>query len=134
MSYDPNIWSGSGRLTKDIELSYTPGGLAIGKFCIANNVYRKGSGDKNVKTSFINVKILGQGAEKLAQYLTKGKPIHVTGEFVQDTWERDGQRHERWFVDNAKVYLLPDGSRNSGGNSGYGGGSQGGGFEDDVPF
>ena len=62
-----------GRLTRDMELKYTSGGMAIGKFSLAVNRKKK-SGEQWVdEASFFDVTCFGRTAENLAQYMTKGK-------------------------------------------------------------
>lgn len=81
----------SGRLTADAELMYAKSGTSILKFTIANEC---GFG-KFQRTEFI--KCFKFNAEKLAQYLTKGKAIICSNcEFKLQTWEdQDGQKRSK---------------------------------------
>lgn len=100
-----------GRLTRDAELKYTPGGLAISSFSIAVNRRRK-NGDQWVdEVSYFDINLYGKPAESLKQYLTKGKQVAVDGELRQDRWEKDGQNHSRIYIAANNVQLL-------GGNTG----------------
>ena len=110
-----------GRLTRDAELKYTPGGLAISSFSIAVNRRRK-NGDQWVdEVSYFDINLYGKPAESLKQYLTKGKQIAVDGELRQDRWEKDGQNHSRIVIVANNVQLL-------GGNTGSGNYSNAGGY------
>ena len=76
-----------GRLTRDAELKYTPGGLAISSFSIAVNRRRK-NGDQWIdEVSYFDINLYGKAAESLKQYLLKGKQVAVDGELRQDRWE-----------------------------------------------
>ena len=110
-----------GRLTRDAELKYTPGGLAISSFSIAVNRRRK-NGDQWVdEVSYFDINLYGKPAESLKQYLTKGKQVAVDGELRQDRWEKDGQNHSRIYIAANNVQLL-------GGNTGSSNYSTAGGF------
>ena len=111
-----------GRLTRDADLKYTAGGMAVSNFSIAVN-RRKKSGDQWVdEVSFFDVNFFGKAAETLKQYLLKGKQVGICGELRQDRWEKDGQTHSRVYIVANDLQLL---GGNSGGN-GNGGGSYGG--------
>ena len=95
-----------GRLTKDIVLKYSSGGMAIGSFSIAVNRRRK-NGDQWVEeASFFDVSLFGKSAEGLAQYLLKGKQVAVEGELRQDRWEQDGQNRSKVYISASNVQLL----------------------------
>ncbi len=142
-----------GRLTRDSELKYTSGGMAICNFAIAVNRRRK-TGDQWVdEASFFDITLFGKTAESLNQYLVKGKQIAVEGELRQDRWEQDGQPRSKVVIAASNVQLL-GGSTGGGGNSGgysqgqakqqsyqprsdappdtFGGGDSD--FPDDIPF
>jgi len=102
MSYDINTCTLIGRLTRDIELRKTQSGLAVGKISIANNT----TGDKE-KVSFFDCYLFGDFAENMAQYLTKGKAVAITGRLVQDRWtNNEGQARSRIKIIIDKLSLL----------------------------
>ena len=76
---DINVFVVSGRLTKDIELSYTEGGTAIGKFSIASNSAKKKGEKWEEEVTYFNCVLWDKRAEKLAEYMTKGLPVTVQG-------------------------------------------------------
>lgn len=114
---DINRVSLIGRLTRDAELKYTQGGLAISNFSIAVN-RRSKSGDEWVEVvSYFDINLYGKPAESLKQYLTKGKQIAVDGELRQDRWEKDGQNHSRVVIVANNVQLLGGNSENKSNSS-----------------
>lgn len=112
-----------GRLTRDIEITRTNSGAAIGNASIAVSRSRKQNGQWTDETSFFDVKIFGKTAESLSPYLTKGRQIAVEGYLKQERWQKDGQNFSRVTVGAENVELL-GGNSESGGpqsqNSGYG--------------
>ncbi len=77
-----------GRLVKDIEIITTKNDKIIGKFTLAVN--RKFKKDE---TDFINCIAFGKTAEIMAQYLSKGSQIAVTGSIQTGSYEaQDGSR------------------------------------------
>jgi len=129
-----------GRLTKDAELRYTSGGLAISKFSIACNSRAK-KGDQWIdEASFFEVSVFGKSAETLNQYLTKGKQIAVQGRMKQERWEKDGQNHSKIVINADSVQLL-GGDKNTQGSGSDARNSpsrapesDSDGFESDLPF
>jgi len=106
MSQDLNHVLLIGRLTRDMEMKYTNGGMAIGNFSLAVNKRRK-QGDEWVdECSFFDVKIFGKTAESLNQYLVKGKQVAVEGELHQNRWEKDGKTMSKVEVNANNVQLL----------------------------
>lgn len=76
-----------GNLTRDPEGKNLPDGTAVASFSLAVN--RKYKDKESV--AFIDCAAFGKTAENIVRFFAKGKPIHVTGELVQETWEaKDG--------------------------------------------
>ena len=123
-----------GRLTRDCELKYTSGGMAIGSMALAVNRRVKKGDQWTDEGNFFDVTLFGKQAEGLNQYLLKGTQIAVTGELVQERWEKDGQKRSAVKINAQGVQLL---------GSAKGGQPQGKapefqvntvGFDDDIPF
>lgn len=91
-----------GRLTRDMDFSYTSSNVACGKIAIACDELRKGE----KYTNFFDVVLWGKPAENLKPYLTKGKQIAISGRLHQDRWEKDGQRRSAVNIIAAEVQLL----------------------------
>lgn len=79
-----------GRLTKDVELKYTPSGSAVANVTVAVDRYSK-EGDKSA--DFISVVVWNKSAENLAQYKGKGDQIAVEGSLQTRSYEaQDGSK------------------------------------------
>ncbi len=131
-----------GRLTRDAELRYTGGGMAVCKFSLAIN-RRKRNGDRwEDEAHFFDVVLFGKQGEAISQYLVKGKQVGIDGELRQNRWEQDGQPRSKVEIAAFNVQLLGGGrgspSRDSGDGaySNYEEPSQepASKFEDDIPF
>ena len=72
-----------GRLTKDPELRYAAGsGTAVCRFTVAiNRQFKKD------ETDFINCVAFGKTGETIAQYITKGRQVAVTGSIRTGSYE-----------------------------------------------
>ncbi len=78
-----------GRLTKDPDLKFAQGtGKAITRFTLAvNRLMKKDEAD------FINCIAFGKTGETIAQYLTKGKQLAITGNIRTGSYEaKDGTK------------------------------------------
>ena len=89
MSTSISILGNTGR---DVELRYTPQGVAVASFSIASNTVRNTAQGQQKKTDWYNVSAFGRQAETLAKYLTKGSQILVRGKLTFNPWlSRDGE-------------------------------------------
>ncbi|MFL1998522.1 single-stranded DNA-binding protein [Lysinibacillus irui] len=80
-----------GRLTKDIDLSYTPQGIAKAQFTLAvNRPFANQSGER--EADFIQIQAWRKQAENAANYLKKGSLVGIDGKIQTGSYERDGQR------------------------------------------
>jgi single-strand DNA-binding protein len=95
-----------GRLTRDSELKYTAGGVAVCKFSIAVNRSRKVNDRWEDEANFFDVVLFGKQGEVLNQYLLKGKQVGIDGELRQERWEKDGQNRSRVEIAANSVQLL----------------------------
>jgi single-strand DNA-binding protein len=127
MSQDLNMVILIGRLTRDAELKYTSGGMAVCKFDIAVNKRRKQGEQWVEEASFFPIVLWGKSGESLNQYLVKGKQVAVEGELHQNRWEQDGQARSRVEINANNVQLLGGGQGNGQGQAG--GASGGGGYQ-----
>lgn len=109
-----------GNLTRDIELRYTPGGMAVTDVGLAVNDRRKAANGEWVdETTFVDVTFWGRTAEVASEYLSKGSPVLVEGRLKLDTWEADGQKKSKLRVVCERMQMLSSGG--SGGGSGASG-------------
>lgn len=83
-----------GNLTREPELRYTPSGAAVAKFGIAvNRFYTNRSGERVEQTDFFNVNAWRQLAENIAESLTVGTRVVVSGRLQSRSWEtEEGQK------------------------------------------
>lgn len=96
----------SGNLVRDSELKFTNSGMAVGTFSIAVN--RKYSGSESV--SFVDCKMFGKLAESVHSFMTKGRPVVLSGRLDQERWEgRDGSSRSKLVIVVDFVQLLHDG-------------------------
>lgn len=97
-----------GRLTKDPELRYTPGGDAVCDFSVAHNyVHTNDDGDKRETTTFVDCNCWGRLAENTAQFTEKGRRVLVEGRLKLDKWEtEDGQKRSKLRVTATRVKFL----------------------------
>jgi len=95
-----------GRLTKDIDLTFTQSGCAIGKTSLAVNRRVKKGDEWTEEASFFDCVQFGKRAEGLSPYLLKGQQVAVDGQLKQDRWEKDGQKRSKIVVEVDHIQLL----------------------------
>lgn len=79
-----NVFSFTGTVGKDAEVRYSPSGVAVLNFTVANNI---GFGEKQ-QTLWIRVALFGKRAEgQLKDYLLKGQSVFVSGELTQNEYK-----------------------------------------------
>jgi single-strand DNA-binding protein len=125
-----------GNLTADPELRFTPSGAAVANFTVASTPrsFDKQSGEwKDGEALFLRCNIWRQAAENVAETLTRGSRVIVSGRLKQRSYEtREGEKRTVVELEveevgpslryaTAKVNKV---SRGSGGG-GFGGGSGG---------
>jgi single-strand DNA-binding protein len=130
-----------GNLTADPELRFTPSGAAV-----ANFTFDRQSGEwKDGEALFLRCNVWRQPAENVAESLTRGMRVMVSGRLRQRSFEtREGEKRTvvELEVDEvgpslryatAKVNKVSRGSGSGGYGGGGGGGAQapsGGGYDD----
>ena len=108
-----------GNLTRDPELRSTPSGQSVCSFSLAlNRSYKGADGNWQEATDYVDVVAWGPLGERVAQYLTKGRPALVSGRLQSSSWEKDGQKRTKVEVVANDVTFL--GGR-EGGQGGEGG-------------
>jgi single-strand DNA-binding protein len=111
-----------GNLTRDPELRQTPNGQSVVSFSLAlNRAYKDQSGEWQEVTDYIDVVAWGPLAERVAQYLHKGRRALIQGRLQSRSWEQEGQKRSKVEVLASDVTFV-DG-RGEGGDSNGGGGS-----------
>lgn len=89
-----------GRLVRDIQLEYTPGGMAVAKGSVAVNRGVKGKDGKWADVaSFFEFVIFGKTAKNLNGRLLKGVRVTIDGYLKQDRWTgQDGKNHSKIYI------------------------------------
>jgi single-strand DNA-binding protein len=117
-----------GNLTRDPELRQTPNGQQVCSFSLAlNRSYKGADGNWQEATDYIDVVAWGPLGERVAQYLSKGRPCLVNGRLQSRSWEQDGQKRSKVEVVAQDVTFLGSNDAGSGGQGGQQGGSSNGG-------
>ncbi len=106
-----------GNLTRDPELRQTPTGQNVTSFSLAlNRSYKDASGEWQEATDYIDIVCWGPLAERVAQYLSKGRRCLVQGRLQSRSWEQDGNKRSKVEVLANDVTFLD--SRGGGDNEG----------------
>jgi single-strand DNA-binding protein len=119
-----------GNLTRDPELRQTPNGQNVCSFSLAlNRSYKGADGQWQEATDYIDIVAWGPLGERVAQYLSKGRPCLVNGRLQSRSWEQDGQKRSKVEVVAQDVTFLggPGGGDGGGGGSYQGSSSDTGG-------
>lgn len=123
-----------GNLTADPELRFTPSGAAVANFTVASTprIYDRQSGEwKDGEALFLRCNIWREAAENVAESLTRGARVIVTGRLKQRSFEtREGEKRTVVEVEVDEVgpslrYATAKVNKASrGGGGGGGGGSR----------
>lgn len=105
----------AGNIGRDAEVRTTQGGDKVAGFSVAVS-------DRNKNTTWFDCSLWGKRGEALAQYLTKGAKIAVTGDLT--IREHEGKTYLGCNV--SEVTLLGGGERRDDSQEGYSNASQGG--------
>ena len=96
-----------GTLTADPELRFTPSGAAVANFTVASTPRtfdRQTSEWKDGDAMFLNCSVWRQAAENVAESLTKGMRVVVTGRLKSRSYEtREGERRTVFEVEVDEV-------------------------------
>lgn len=123
-----------GNLTADPELRFTPSGAPVANFTVASTprIYDRNTGEwKDGDAMFLNCSVWRQAAENVAETLTKGMRVIVSGRLKSRSYEtREGERRTVFEVEVDEIgpslrYAIAKVSRTTGGG-GYSGGGSGG--------
>jgi len=118
-----------GNLTRDPELRQTPSGQSVVSFSLAlNRAYKAQNGEWQEATDYIDCVAWGPLAERVNQYLTKGRRALVQGRLQSRSWEQDGQKRSKVEVlANDVTFVDSRGESGEGGGGNSGGSYSGGG-------
>ncbi|MBM4054772.1 MAG: single-stranded DNA-binding protein [Planctomycetes bacterium] len=102
-----------GNLTRDPELRYTPGGLAVASFGIAvNRTWTAKTGEQKDEVCYVDINIFGRRAEVIGEYFSKGSPIFIEGRLQFSQWEtKEGQKRNTLRVIAENFQFIGGGKR-----------------------
>ncbi len=96
-----------GNLTNDPELRFTPSGAAVAKFTVASTpryMDRQTNEWKDGDTLFLQCQIWRQAAENVAETLTRGMRVIVSGKLKQRSYEtKEGEKRTVYEVEVDEV-------------------------------
>lgn len=79
-----------GNLTDTPEMRFTPSGTALAKLTVADNRrWRDQSGEWQEETSFFDVTVWGDQAERISESLNKGDRVVIQGRLEQQKWTNE---------------------------------------------
>lgn len=127
-----------GNVVAEPELRFTPAGAAVANFRVASTPRRYNSQTnqwEDGEAMFLTCNVWRSAAENVAETLTKGMRVIVTGRLRQRSYQtREGENRSVFEIEVDEVgpslrYASAQVNRNprEGGNGNYGGGNQGGG-------
>jgi len=99
-----------GRLGRDPEMRYTPGGRPVTTFSVVTNrSWVNSEGERRDDTEWFNVIAWGNLAEICKQYLTKGQQVYVEGRLQTRGWEdNSGKKYYRTELVASEMIILGD--------------------------
>lgn len=143
-----------GNLGQDPETKYMPSGSAVTNLRIATSeVFKdKETGQQQERTEWHSVAMFGRLAEIAGEYLRKGSQVYIEGRLRTRKWQ-DKQGNDRYTTEIIASDMQMLGARGGGGAMGGGSGggrnrggadeysqsspatsTEGGEFDDDIPF
>jgi single-strand DNA-binding protein len=122
-----------GNLTGDPELRFIQSGAAVVNFTVASTPRtfdRQSNEWKDGETLFMRCSLWREAAENVAETLTKGMRVIVTGRLVSRSWEANGEKRSvmELQVDEVGPSLRYATAKVTRTQRGAGGGASGGGF------
>ena len=90
MAFFTNTVFISGRLARDPELRFTPGGMAVAIMILMNARKARKPTDPEIVVN-IEIRAYGKQGEGCAEHLSKGSPVLVEAEMKQRTWFKEGE-------------------------------------------
>ena len=102
-----------GHLTRDIEVRYTQGALAIANTALATSrKFKSPTGEQKEETCFVDITFFGRSAEVAKQYLKKGSKILVEGRLNFEQWsDQNGAKRSKHTIIVETMQMLD--SKNS---------------------
>lgn len=103
-----------GRLGRDPDMRYTPGGRPVTTFSVAaSRSWTTADGQRRSETEWFNIVAWGGLAEICNQYLSKGQRVYVEGRLQTRRWEDSSgtRKSATEIVANEMIILSPKNQR-----------------------
>lgn len=117
-----NIVMLMGNLTRDVEMRFTPSGMAVAKIGLATNRKFRDTKTNELReeVTFVDITAFGKTAELCGQYLSKGRSVFIEGRLKFDQWDdkQTGQKRSKLAVVAERVQFMPSGGGQGGGQGG----------------
>ena len=111
--------TGSGNLTRDVEVRATKSGAQVATLRVAFNTRRPdGQGGWADKANYIDVEVWGAQADNCARYLGKGSRVFIDGELDYQEWDDRTTGQKRSTVRVRAQTVTFEGSQAGGGTGG----------------
>lgn len=111
-----------GNLTRDPQVRYTPGGMAVSELglAVSHSWTDKQTNQRKEEVTFVDVTLWGRTAEIAGEYLAKGRQVLIEGRLKLDQWDdkETGQKRNKLKVVCENMTMVggrPDGARGPGG-------------------
>jgi single-strand DNA-binding protein len=115
-----------GNLTRDVEMRYTPSGMALAKLGLAVNRKWRDTKTNELReeVTFVDIEVWGKQAETANQYLAKGRQVFIEGRLKLDQWDdkTTGQKRSKLNVVAERLQFV-GGAGGPGGGQGAPGGA-----------
>ncbi|MCY3021886.1 MAG: single-stranded DNA-binding protein [Planctomycetota bacterium] len=99
-----------GNLTRDVEMRYTPSGMAVAQLGLAVSRKFKDSKTNQLRDEvvFVDIDVWGKQAETANQYLSKGRSVFVEGRLKFDQWDdkQTGQKRSKLKVVAERIQFV----------------------------
>jgi len=108
MARDLNKVMVIGRLGRDPEMRYTPGGSPVTTFSVAaSRQWKDGNGETREETEWFNIVAWNKLAEICKDYLRKASRVYIEGRLQTRQWQdQEGQTHYRTEVIATDMIIL----------------------------
>ncbi len=110
-----------GNLTRDPEIRTLPSGTSICRLRLGSETRRRtGTGTWEAKRNYFDVLLYGAQADNAAKFLSKGRPVAVSGRLESREWEKDGAKREKVEIVADTLQFLGGGPREQTNGNGAG--------------
>lgn len=107
-----------GKLTRDPQVRFTPGGTAVAELGMAVNRswFDKQTNQKKEETTFVDVTLWGKQAELAGEHLAKGRSVLIEGRLQLDSWEdkTTGEKRQKLKVVAESMQFVGSGPKQGG--------------------